>query len=128
MNETVRQWMLKAEDDYRVARREHSAEDGPSFDASCFHAQQCVEKLMKAVLISNEVLAPRTHDLNVLGRLIAAAQPDWSWDEAELQLLTRAAVAYRYPGESAEAEDATEALNACTRIRENLLKLLDPRA
>jgi HEPN domain-containing protein len=38
MNETVREWVAKAEDDRRVARREFAADPNPSFDAACFHA------------------------------------------------------------------------------------------
>src|SRR5437773_11694114 len=117
MNEIVREWLAKSEDDWRVARREFAADPDPSFDAACFHAQQCVEKLMKAVLINNQVLAPRTHDLLSLSRLLGASDKRWSWDEAALDELNRGAVGYRYPGESAEREDAVEALDICERIR-----------
>lgn len=117
--------MAKAEDDYRVARREFAADPDPSFDAACFHAQQCVEKLMKAVLIARQVLAPRTHDLLSLSRLIESLDRSWSWDDVELASLNRAAVNYRYPGESAGREDATEALTICERLRGELLKLVE---
>ena len=123
MNETVRQWVQKAEDDYIVARREAAADPSPSFDAACFHAQQCIEKLMKAVLIARHVLAPRTHDLFELRRLIRTLF-DWSWDDEELQMLTRAAIAYRYPTESARPEDAANALDICTRLRAELLQMI----
>jgi HEPN domain-containing protein len=124
MNETVREWLAKSEDDWRVARREFAADPDPSFDAACFHAQQCVEKLMKAVLIDAAVLAPRTHDLLVLSRLLETLHRSWNWDEAELQALNQAAVAYRYPGESADREEAAEALAAAERLRTALRQLL----
>src|SRR5438046_1500575 len=117
MNETVREWLAKADDDWRVAQREFAADPDPSFDACCFHCQQSVEKLMKAVLIYNEVLAPKTHDLLVLSQAVAAVDAGWNWDDAELNSLNRAAVVYRYPGESADREDASEALGICQRLR-----------
>lgn len=124
----MREWLAKSEDDWRVAGREFAADPDPSFDAACFHAQQCIEKLMKAVLIDRQVLAPRTHDLVVLSRLLEGLEKQWTWDEAELQGLNRAAVNYRYPGESADREDAAEALEACAQIRQRLLELLPESA
>lgn len=37
----------------------------------CFHAQQYLEKIMKAVLVSNSVIFRRTHDLGELAGLLA---------------------------------------------------------
>jgi len=47
MNGTVREWIDKAESDYEVAQLAMSAAGRPHCDAVCFHAQQCVEKLMR---------------------------------------------------------------------------------
>ncbi len=44
MNDLVREWIEKAEGDYRVALRESQVTDEPSWDAVCFHAQQSIEK------------------------------------------------------------------------------------
>ncbi len=124
MNETVQEWVAKAEDDWRVAQRELAADPHPSFDAACFHAQQCVEKLMKAVLIHRQVLVPRTHDLVALSRLLQPLESAWRWDDAELEELNRGAVAYRYPGDFANLEDAVESLRLCESLRATLLRLL----
>jgi len=35
------------------------------------------------------------------------------------------AVGYRYPGEMADQEEATQALDICVRLREKLLALLE---
>ena len=64
-NETVKEWMAKAEGDFTVARREMRARKSPNYDAVCFHRQQCVEKLMKALLIQLGVTPPKTHMLMV---------------------------------------------------------------
>jgi HEPN domain-containing protein len=124
MNETVREWVAKAEADYATATRENAVADAPNNDVICFLCQQCIEKLMKAILVDRAMVFPRTHDLVALHRLLESAVPDWSWDETELQTLSLGAVDYRYPGESADSADAGEAMDICTRVRESLLKLL----
>ncbi len=124
MNGTVKEWNAKAEADYSTATRELKATESPNFDAVCFHAQQCVEKLMKALLIHLSVIPPRTHDLAELDRLLAPVCTQWSRPVQELRFLTRASLDFRYPGESADREDATESLDIATRLRERLRALL----
>ena len=125
MNELVNEWREKAEGDFLTALREFNVTDRPNYDAACFHAQQCVEKLMKAVLISRGVHPPYTHHLVYLDELLRSAIPGWSWPLPDLRLLDRAAVEFRYPGESADYEEAQLALEAASALRESLLKLLD---
>jgi len=125
MSETVREWVDKSEGDYRTAVREFDVTDYPNYDAVCFHAQQCVEKLMKAVLMSRNVVPPRTHALVVLDELVRSVVPMWSWPLADLRLLDRAAVTFRYPGESADKEEAEDALRAAAALRDKLTELLN---
>ncbi|MBP7052421.1 MAG: HEPN domain-containing protein [Phycisphaerae bacterium] len=123
MNEVVREWIEKAEGDYLTATREVRA-DPPNYDAGCFHAQQCVEKLMKAAIIVKDQIPPKTHDLTVLSGLLNTSSPEWHWPVEELRLLSRSAVIFRYPGESAGREEADAALSVATAMRERLLSLL----
>ena len=124
MNEVVREWIDKSEGDYLTATREVQA-DPPNFDAVCFHAQQCVEKLMKAALIVRGQVPPKTHDLTVLSGLLASIDPQWNWPVEQLRLLSRSAVICRYPGESADREEAEAALEISKAMREHLLSLLE---
>jgi HEPN domain-containing protein len=124
MNATVEEWLAKAEGDYVTAGREFRAGEPPNYDAVCFHAEQCVEKLMKAVLIHLGVTPPRSHDLVALHRLLAPVRQGWSWPVAELRLLTRAAVDFRYPGESADQKEAAESFEIASRLRARLLQFL----
>jgi HEPN domain-containing protein len=124
MNELVEEWVRKADGDLRTARRELDATDGPNFDAVCFHAQQCAEKLMIGLLIQSGVTPPKIHDLAELSRLLADACPGWGWDLAELHFLSRAAVEYRYPGESADREDAARAMAIGERLANALRERL----
>jgi len=61
--ETVRKWILKAENDLKIAKDEIQTED-PATDAVCFHAQQCVEKYLKAFLVFNNKEIRKTHEQN----------------------------------------------------------------
>jgi HEPN domain-containing protein len=123
MNEVIKEWMDKAEGDFLTACREFQA-NRPNYDAVCFHAQQCAEKYMKAILIAKEQIPPKSHDLVELGKLIEQVVDEWGWPVEELRLLTRAAVVYRYPGESAEKEEAGASLEICRALRDNLKTLL----
>ncbi len=123
MNDVVREWIDKAQGDHLTATREAQA-DPPNYDAVCFHAQQCIEKLMKAALIARGQIPPKTHDLTVLSRLLSSADPQWQWSVEDLRLLSRAAVDFRYPGESAGPEEAQAALHVSQAMRESLLSLL----
>ncbi|MBI5711279.1 MAG: HEPN domain-containing protein [Candidatus Eisenbacteria bacterium] len=123
MNDTTREWFTKAEADFRTAQREMRATDDPNLDAVCFHAQQCVEKLMKGLLLQHGEVPPRTHDLIELAKLVRARCPAWSAPVEDLRFLVRAGVAYRYPGESADRTDAEEALAVCSKLRASLLAL-----
>ena len=93
------------------------------YDAVCFHSQQCVEKLMKALLIHHGIVPPRSHDLVQLDQLLKPVLKEWSWEVQDLQFMTRAAVDFRYPGESADRGEAAEAFEICTRLRSKLLAL-----
>lgn len=125
MNPVVEQWVRKAEGDYRTAARELVAAE-PNYDAVCYHAQQCIEKLLKALLIAQSLLPPRTHDLNTLAALLGVTPRPWHWPEADLRLLTRAATGFRYPGEEAGEPESQAALDICSRARADLLAILNP--
>ena len=125
MNATVREWISKAEGDYATAARELNPTGTPNLDAVCFHAEQCIEKLMKALLIHLGVTPSRSHDLVALDRLLTPVCQGWSWPVEELRLLTRAAVDFRYPGDSADQKEASESFDIATRMRAKLRSLLD---
>jgi len=125
MSAIVEEWIAKAEGDYSTAQRELNAADSPNYDAVCFHAEQTVEKLMKALLIHLGVVPPRTHDLAELDRLLAPVCADWSFPAVELRFLSRAAVDFRYPGESADKQEAAEAFAIASRARTKLKPLFE---
>ena len=72
MNPRPHEWVEKAEADLVTARREYRARKHPNYDATCFHAQQCVEKYIKGCLEAQGVDFPKTHDLIQLTSLLPA--------------------------------------------------------
>lgn len=124
MNELVREWVEKAEGDRRTAEREAAVTEGPNWDAVCFHAQQAVEKYLKAVLQTEDIRFPKTHDLTVLLDLLLPKYPQWKTLGDPLKRLSLFAVEVRYPGEPASKEDATEAIKIMRQWRSRLRQIL----
>ena len=114
------EWIFKAEGDFVTAMREYRARKSPNYDAACFHAQQCVEKYMKAVLIADQTAFQRIHDLEVLLDECLPKHPLWESMRADAQLLTQYAVQFRYPGETADKAEAREAIFAMKRCKKEL--------
>lgn len=117
MKSDTSQWVNKAEDDFRVAERELRVTDLPSFDAICFHSQQCAEKYLKAFLTEQAVAFPPTHVLVDLLALCLPLALDFNTIRPDLEDLTVYGVRVRYPGFDATLPAAQEALAASTRIR-----------
>src|SRR3954451_17723416 len=111
------EWLHKAENDRKVARREMQSPD-PVHDAVCFHAQQCAEKYLKAFLEERGLGFARTHDLVVLLDRCAGQLPDLEPLRPRLGGLTAFGTTFRYPGAEADDADAVEALAVAERVRE----------
>jgi len=78
----VRGWLAKAENDLKTAAHTLKLGADCPTDAVCFHAQQTVEKYLKALLVLRGIDFPKTHDIEELTGLVAPAdRPDISEDE-----------------------------------------------
>lgn len=117
MTPLTEEWVDKAEGDLATALRERRARKSPNYDSACFHAQQCAEKYLKAILQENGLSIPKTHDLQLLLNLINPLNPFWVTLMPECALLTNYAVNFRYPGSSATLLDAKQGLIALSPIR-----------
>ena len=61
-------WLIHAESDLQLAATGKSPK--VLYETLCFHAQQAVEKALKAVLIANNVPSTKTHNIgSLLGML-----------------------------------------------------------
>ena len=124
MKPLTAEWVAKAEGDFACVQREWRARKNPNWDALCFHAQQCIEKYLKACLQENAVLIEKTHNLNVLLELLLKKYPLMEEWRTPLLQLNAYAVAFRYPGESATRVNAAHARSLCTTIRCALREIL----
>jgi HEPN domain-containing protein len=106
----------KAESDYAVAKQIASGTD-PHHDEVCFHAQQCAEKYLKALLEELGQPVPRTHLLEDLINFLLPHRANLSALRRGARFLTRFAVATRYPGKNATKREATSALRWATKVR-----------
>lgn len=64
----------------------------PLWDVVCFHAQQAGEKALKTLLVSEDKLPPRTHDLVQLLNLVTPTHPSLADLVDACALLTQYAV------------------------------------
>jgi len=117
MNPATAEWVTKAEADFATAGRELRARKNLNYDAVCFHAQQCAEKYLKAVLQEHEKRIPKIHNLIELMLLCEEIDSSYEMLRADLVVMERYSVGIRYPGEFAEKEDAQSAYAAAKTVR-----------
>ena len=107
MKKITEEWIEKAEEDCLVATRELNAEPSALY-AVAFHAQQCIEKYMKAILQENDIEFDKIHDIDILLRQYAGILPELEIHRDELVKLSTYAVDIRYPGFGITKEEAEE--------------------
>ena len=117
MNPLTLEWIEKAEGDYKSAKWGQQAPD-PVHDSICFHAQQCIEKYLKAWLQEANLPVPRTHDLEELLTLIVPRLPAWFHWQSDFKIITAYAIKSRYPGDSATADNTQHAMHVCDVVRQ----------
>jgi HEPN domain-containing protein len=91
----------------------------------CFHAQQAVEKALKAFLISKGDDPPRTHSIEVL--LERCHQIDPAFPEYEIRNLSYFSVEIRYPDEfyQPEAEETRFYADLSQRIVADMRRMTE---
>lgn len=95
-------WLRHAYSDLEIARIEPSPR--MLLEGLCYHAQQAVEKSLKALLVSRAIPFPKTHSIRMLLDLLPQdlSIPEVVQDAASL---TEYAVTSRYPGEVEPVDD-----------------------
>lgn len=117
MNDLTDEWVAKAEGDFATAQRELRARRQPNFDAACFHAQQCAEKYLKALLSFHGARLPKSHHLiDLLDLCLRHDRTIEAWRDS-LLALNPYGVHYRYPGESADRVEASTAVKVLVPFR-----------
>ena len=121
MNTTkyVRDWFERGNDDLRTAAILREANGSPN--AICFHAQQAVEKSLKALLTLRSAAYPFTHDLSELVELVMPLCPALAPYEDRIINLTPFAVTVRYYGvDNPSLEEARAAFQLAREVHQLL--------
>ncbi len=123
--QVVKQWIEIAEEDYKNAEYTLTLIDGCPFRTVCFHAQQVVEKYLKALLIMKNIPFPKTHDLLYIISLIPK-NTGLELSFRDIDTLNRYAVEARYPGdlEPVSRTDAEKAFEIAQEVRMRIRALL----
>ncbi len=125
----VREWVEKAENDLKNAVNTLKMGADCPTDTVCFHAQQVVEKYLKALLVFRGINFPKTHNIEELVALLPARdRPKLS--DAEQDRLTDYATITRYPGdyEPILIAEARRAVAIARRVRAEVRKRLPEEA
>ena len=126
--EVVREWVIKAEADLKTASHTLKLRQDCPTDTICFHAQQCVEKYLKALLVSQAIDFPKTHDIEALVALTPARVRPALCDEEQARL-TDYATAARYPGWGPiSLAEARRAVVLARRVRAEMRRMLPKQA
>jgi HEPN domain-containing protein len=96
MKRMTREWIRKAEDDFRTAELV-AAGGEPLHDQICFHCQQSAEKYLKALLEELTLPIARIHDLEDLLEQLLPHYSSLARYRRGLRFLTGFAVDLRYP-------------------------------
>ena len=128
--EYAREWIRKAHADFVAANRalQDCKKNSDQSEIACFHAQQCAEKWLKALLSHHGCAVARVHDLLALARSCKKLGFPASRLEKGLRLLNQYAVEIRYPGATAtiaEARKAVAAMRLRVQVCGKILKHID---
>jgi HEPN domain-containing protein len=118
-----RDWIARAEEDYELAKSALRRKK-PLLYGATFHAQQCVEKYLKALLVAKGKLFPKIHDLVALNDLCKQNGVILGVNEDIIRNLTAYAVEIRYLGEQPTFDEAADAVKTARNVRLTARKLL----
>ncbi|MBI1937999.1 MAG: HEPN domain-containing protein [Ignavibacteriales bacterium] len=126
MHADTNAWILKAEGDYLGASTLAKKRNKKIAHLTCFAAQQCAEKYLKAFLVENNITFPKTHDLtkDLLPRCLKIDR-EFSMLLPHLEYLDPYAVQFRYPGDIVTSEEALQSIKAMKIIRKFVRQKLD---
>ncbi len=127
--QVVREWIVKAENDLKNASNTLKMGIDCPTDTVCFHAQQCAEKYLKALLTLKGIPFPKTHDIPSLMALLPHEIPILL-SEVEQELLTEYAVVTRYPGgfDEPTLSESRKAVGLARKLRKAVRALLPKEA
>ena len=123
--EMTKQWIMRADDDLRLAKLILKDND-PAYWAIAFHAQQCAEKALKGVLTFHDIRAGKTHNIENLLRLSSPVVDGLEKLKEQAKTLSTYGVDSRYPVPHGDVSnnEAIEAVETAKKIFECVLNSL----
>jgi len=94
-NDYLKNWIFRANEDIAVIENLFKSEPELFASSICYHAQQAVEKFLKAYLVFQNIDFPKTHDLDFL--LLECKKIDNKVFDIDFGSLTDFGVSIRYP-------------------------------
>jgi len=94
-NDYLKNWLFRANEDILVIENLFESEPEIFSSSICFHAQQAVEKFLKAFLVYHDNDFPKTHDLDFL--LLECKKINDKIFDIDFGSLTDFGVSVRYP-------------------------------
>jgi HEPN domain-containing protein len=125
----LREWLAKADNDLTTAVHTLTLGKDCPTDTVCFHAQQCVEKYIKALLVLRGTDFPKTQDIHEVRALLPPKLRP-KLDKKTQDRLTRYATVLRYPesGLDVPLTEARQAVAIARRVRKEVRRRLPPAA
>ena len=127
--EVVAEWVEKAENDLTAASATLRMGSRCPADTVGFHAQQCVEKYLKALLVAQGREFPKVHDISeILALLPPNSRPEIRPDEC--RRLTAYATVTRYPGDydPVTLSEVRKAMKLARRVRRSVREMLPKKS
>ncbi len=128
MKEKTKGWVELAKRDLYASKK--SKDDKFITNISCFHAQQAIEKILKAMLEEKDLPVPKIHDLIKLYKIVQDSF-NIKLNEENLQKISVVYVETRYPSDIGllpsgfpSVEEANEIYNLAEGIFEDVIKFL----
>ena len=126
MDEYIKNWIQKADNDLQVASNELNVTDSDIItDAICFHCRQAIEKYLKAFLISNKIEFKKTHNLDFL--LSLCIEKDSDFNNISVDDISSYAVEIRYPDDfyMPAVSEAKQVFDIAQSVKEFMIKKLN---
>ena len=111
------EWLQYADEDLRLAKHAFKLKTSAPFKLIAYHAQQCVEKCLKAYLVFNDIDFPFTHNISALLELCPPSA-DWSKELDDAKVLSAYAVTARYRSDDAGKIARRQQLAPCNGLPE----------
>ena len=121
----INQWLFRANEDISVIDSLVSQNIEHYTSSICFHAQQAVEKFLKAFLIYQDHDFPRTHDLDFL--LAECQKINNTFSDIDLKSLSDFGVSIRYPDDFfiPDLDETNDYIAIAKKVKETVEDLIN---